>query len=214
MANNQNSKSTLDYLGTIGSKDRGDQVSLNHVAEALVALAEFLIERAGHNLDKGGNVATGNTKTSMVARRIQISGLKMELDIEIVSTYKFLDQGVKGVQGGTGKYSFKYLPAGSKMALAILKWLRRRGIATKYKPYSTNAAHKGATEAKNQRIKKAINASNNLKSMAYAIATGIKKKGIKKTLFFTNAIRDTKTLQKKMYADAFKLDIIESLNLN
>lgn len=210
----QNSKSTLDFLGTIGSKDRGDRVSLSHTAKALIDLADFLIGKAEDNLEKNGNVATGETIKSMVAREIQVTGTKMELDIEILSTYKFLDQGVRGVQGGVGKYSFKYIPAGAKMALAILKWIRKRGVVSKYAPYSTNPAHKGKTERKNKRIRKAIDAAKSLKSLAYAIATGIKKKGIKPTKFFADAVRDTKTIQKKKYGDALKLDIIESIKLN
>lgn len=208
MPGSQNSKSTLDFLSTIGSKDRGDQVTLSHTAQALVELAEFLISTATDNLDKKGNTATGDTISSMVARQIQITGTKMELDVEIKSTYKFLDQGVRGTEGGTGRYSFKTARAGKRMAMAIKSWLKVRRIASNYKAMSKN-------EAKNKRIKKMVeSADGKLTSLSYAIATSIKKKGIKPTKFFTNAVRDTKALQKKKYADALKLDIIESLNLN
>lgn len=204
---NQNSKSTLDFLGTIGSKDRGDQVSLSHTATALVELADFLITTARDNMDKKGNTATGGTASSMIARQIQIRGVKMELDIEIASTYKFLDQGVRGTQGGTGKYSFKTSYANKKMALAILKWVKIRRVVSKYKAISKN-------ERKNKKISALSAAAKSQKSLAYAIATNIKKKGIKPTKFFSNAVRDTRSLQKKKYADALKLDIIESINLN
>lgn len=201
----QNSKGTLSFLDGLGSNDRGDKVEFNNVGAALVELADFLITEARGNMDKGGNVATGHTASSMKAGPLQTNATRLQVDISLDSTYKFLDQGVKGTEGGQGKYSFKTSHPNKKMALAILKWVRKRGIATKYKAISK-------TEVKNQRIKRMIKKSNNLKGMAYAIATNIKKKGIKPTKFFTKAIESTKKEQKKRFADALKLDIIETLS--
>lgn len=204
----QNNQSTLDYLGTIGSTDRGDGVTLNNSAKALVQLAGFLIGEATDNLDKGGNVATGNTASSMKAVNIVTNGANYSLDIVIASTYKFLDQGVKGVESGKGKYSFKTKHPSAKMAKAIRAWLRVRKVATKYKAVSKN-------ERKNQKIKKLVKSRDGLLTgLSYAIATNIKKKGVAPTKFFTKAIEATKKEQKKIYANAFKLDIIESLNSN
>lgn len=204
----QNDKATLDYLGGIGSDDRGDSLQLSNSAAALVKLAGIIISEATDNLDKGGNVATGNTASSMKARDIVQNGTSFELDIEIASTYKFLNDGVKGTQGGTGKYSFKTSRPGEKMAKAIRAWLRVRKIATKYKAKSKN-------ERKNQRIKKLVESKDGrLTALSYAIATNIKKKGIKPTKFFTKAVATARQEQKKLFADALKLDIIESLNNN
>lgn len=205
----QNSKQILDYLDTIGTTDRGDDLPLGNCAKALTELAGFLIEKATENLDKRGNTATGGTATSMRARDIVVNGTQYELDIEIASNYKFLNDGVKGTEGGTGKYQFKTKYPGKKMALAILKWIRVRRIASKYKA-------KSAGERKNQRIKRMSAKADSQKSLAYAMATNIKKKGIKPTYFFSgknfSAVEATKQEQKKLYAEAFKLDIIESLN--
>jgi hypothetical protein len=201
----QNSKGTLSFLDGLGTKDRGDKVEFNNVGAALVELADFLITEARGNMDKNGNTATGQTASSMKAGPLQTNASKLQVDISIDSTYKFLDQGVKGVEGGTGKFSFKSKYPSKKMALAILKWMRKRGVATKYKAISK-------TEVKNQRIKRMVKESNNLKGMAYAISTNIKKKGIKPTKFFTKAIEATKKEQKKRFADALKLDIIETFN--
>ena len=201
----QNSKGTLSFLDGLGTKDRGDKVEFNNVGAALVELADFLITEARSNMDKNGNTATGQTASSMKASDVKTNATKLQVDISIDSTYKFLDQGVKGVEGGTGKYQFKTKYPNKKMALAILKWVRKRGIATKYKAISK-------TERKNQRIKRMIKKSDNLKGMAYAISTNIKKKGIKPTYFFSKAIESTKKEQKKVYAEALKLDIIETFN--
>ena len=201
----QNSKGTLSFLDGLGTKDRGDKVEFNNVGAALVELADFLITEARSNMDKNGNTATGQTASSMKAGPLQTNASKLQVDISIDSTYKFLDQGVKGVEGGTGKFSFKSKYPSKKMALAILKWMRKRGVATKYKAISK-------TEVKNQRIKRMVKESNNLKGMAYAISTNIKKKGIKPTYFFSKAIEATKKEQKKRFAEALKLDIIETFN--
>lgn len=206
---NQNSKEVLDFLETLGSKDRGDNVTLGHTARVLGELAGFLIEEATANLQNKGHMATGETAASMKIVNVKANTNIMSLDVELLSTYKFLDQGVRGTEGGAGKYSFKTKYPSKKMALAILKWYRKRGAGgkIKYKAKSKN-------EGKNQKLNRAIKNADNLKSLAYATATNIKKKGIEKTLFFSNAIKATKARQKQMYAKAFKLDIIESINKN
>lgn len=203
----QNSKSTLDFLGTIGTTDRGDSLLLNNTARALVDLAGFLIETATDNLQKKGNMATGETASSMKIKNLDLTAPKMSLDVEILSTYKFLDQGVKGTEGGSGRYQFRSKKVGKKMAMAILRWLKRRaaGGRTKYRAVSKN-------ERKNKKIFKAVSSAKSREALAYAVATSIKKKGIKRTLFFTNAIKATQKEQKKMLGAALKVDIINSLN--
>lgn len=203
----QNSKQTLDYLGKIGSKDRGDNIATNNLAKALIASGQLLIDTATDNLERKGNIATGNTASSMKLVNLDVRTLRMSVDIEIASTYKFLNDGVRGTKGGSGKYSFKNPYPSKKMALSILKWLRKRGLSgrTKYKA-------KGANEKKNKQIHKAISGATNLKSMAYAISSSIKQKGIRPTHFFTNAVTATKKQQEKLLGDAFKLDVIETLN--
>lgn len=196
------------FLESIGTTDRGDSLPLGNCAKALVELAGFLIEEATNNLDKGGNTATGATASSMRAKDIIVNGTQFELDIEIASTYKFLNDGVKGVESGTGKYQFKTKRPNEKMAAAIRKWLRVRRVVSKYKAKSKN-------EAKNKKIKKLVtSADGRLTALSYAIATNIKKRGIKPTKFFSKAVEATKREQKEKYAAAFKLDIIEALKNN
>jgi hypothetical protein len=203
----QNSRSTLNFLGGLGTTDRGDNVKLNNTAKALVILSEFLIKTAQNNLNKGGNIASGATSDSMEARQIQVNGSKMSVEIEILSTYKFLDKGVRGVKSGTGKYSFKTMYANKRMKNAIKKWLLKRSIASKYKAISK-------TEAKNQEIKRKVTNARNVDKMdafAYAVAVSIKKKGIKPTMFFSKAVAATERKAKEEFAKAIKLDIVESI---
>lgn len=203
----QNSKDVLEFLGGLGSSDRGDDIKLGHTAKALIECGEFLIKKATANLQKKGHIATGETATSMHVANLQTQTTKMSLDVVLLSTYKFLDQGVRGTEGGAGKYAFKTKFPSKKMATALLKWIRTRSMKgrTKYKP-------KGAVEKKDVQLNKVVRSADNFKSLAYAVATNIKKKGIKKTSFFSDAIKDTKDFQKKKFAQAFKLDIIENLS--
>jgi hypothetical protein len=129
------------------------------------------------------------------------------VEVEILKSYKFLDKGVRGTEGGSGKYSFKTKYANKKMMKAILKWLKKRSASgkTKYKAVSRN-------ERKDKSINKTVSAAKSREQLAYAVATNIKKKGIKPTYFFTNAIKATQKETKKKFAEALKIDIINSLS--
>lgn len=205
----QNSPELLAYLNTIGSADRGDKVTMKHTAKALVELAAHLMDEATLNLDKSGSTASGDTLSSMKAVNVDLQGTTMGIDIEINSTYKFIDQGVKGVQSGKGKYQFKTIHPSKKMAKAILKWAKTRALGGKIKYKAVSKQ-----ERKNKSINKVVSAAKSREALSYAIATNIKKRGIKPTQFFSKAIRSTQKLQKEKYSEALKLDIIESLNNN
>jgi hypothetical protein len=192
------------FLDTLGSSDRG--LSLKNSAGTLIRMAEFLITKAQENLNKSGSTSTGGLEESIHAEDIDIEGNRMSVDIVLLDRYKFIDQGVKGVEGGQGKYQFKTKYPSKKMALSILKWLKsgRARFNSVKKPISK-------TERKNKRLSRAVNQSDNLKSLAYAVSTNIKKRGIKPTKFFTKAVTETEREFKKEIAKGFKLDIIQSL---
>lgn len=196
----QNTKSTLDFLGTLGTKDRGD--AFPNSAKALVESAAFLIETASDNLQRSGHVATGDTISSMKIVNADLKGPTYSLDVQILSSYKFIDQGVRGTEGGSGKYAFKTKYPSKKMVAAIERWLKKRGSGgrTKYKAVSKN-------ERKNQRLHKL-----DKKGIAWGIATNVKKRGIPATKFFTRAVQATQKEVKKKFSEALKVDIINSLS--
>jgi hypothetical protein len=96
--------------------------------------------------------------------------------------YDFVNKGVKGVKSGTpnSPYSFKTLGVGKGMALNILKWVRRNNVR------GDVALTK--RQAKRQALSKIVSEANSKKSLAYAVARGIKKKGLRKTGYFDNAV--------------------------
>lgn len=192
-------------LDNLGSTDRGDKVTLSNSAQVLVKMADYLITEAQKNLDRKGSVATGELESSIKAKDIEIDGSKLSLDIELLDRYKFINDGVKGTEGGTGKYQFKTNRPSKGMQKSIKAWLRLRGRrAMKYKAISK-------TERKDQGIARTRAKADSQESLAWAVATSIKKNGIKPTKFFTNAVRATEKEFKKELAAGFRLDIIESL---
>lgn len=193
-------------LEELGNNDRGDKVTLGASAQVLVNMADYLITQAGNNLNKSGAQATGELESSMSARDIEIDGSKMYLDIEILDRYRFTDEGVNGLENSQGsQYSFKTKRPSVGMKNSIKKWLRIRGNrAMKYKAISK-------TERRDQSINRLRKKTDSQESLAWAVATSIKKKGIKKTKFFTNAVRATERQFRSEIARGFKIDIINSL---
>jgi len=189
----------------LGNRDFGDDIKLNKTAQVLVDMAEYVITQAQKNLDKSGSVTSGELADSMTAEDIEINGTKMSIDVKILDRYDFLNSGVKGVESGTGKYSFKTKRPSIKMKNSIKSWLKTRGRrALKYKAISK-------TERKDKSIAKMRSEADTQEGLAWAVATSIKKKGIKATKFFTNAVKATERKFKKEIAAGFKLDIIDNI---
>ena len=203
LGKNQLGAAGLDGLGT---KDWGDANDLTNTAKVLVDMAYNIISEAQKNLNRSGSTATGELESSMSISDIAINGSRMSCDVLIADRWEFTDQGVNGVEVNRGsKFSFKTKHPNKKMATALLKWVRKRGIrgqlAAKYRPISK-------TETKDVKV---TPKTDNLKGMAYAMATNIKKKGIKPTKFFTKAIQSTEQKFADAIAEGVKLDIINSL---
>lgn len=199
-----NKQLQLARLDLEGTTDRGDSIQLSNTARVLVDMAAYLISEAQNNLNNDGTNTTGDLESSMSISDLDISGQRMSVDVLILDRYKFINDGVKGVEGGTGKYQFKTIRPTVEMVRSIKSWLRKRGArATKYKAISR-------TERKDKRIKKMKTEAESQTSLAWAVATSVKKKGIKPTKFFTKAVRATEKKFREEMANGIKLDIIES----
>ena len=96
--------------------------------------------------------------------------------------YDFVNKGVKGVKSGApnSPYAFKNLGVSRNFQENIFSWVKRNNV-------------KGDVaitrrQAKRQSLSKMVDQAKNQKSLAYAIAVGIKKKGLRKTGYFDNAV--------------------------
>lgn len=192
-------------LDNLGTNDRGDAVTLSATAQKLVELGGYLISEAQDNLNKSGSVATGDLDSSMKISDIDVSGKVIGLNIELLDRYRFIDLGVKGTEGGTGEYQFKTSKPSIGMQRAIKAWLRKRARrSTKYNPISK-------TERKDKKIARLRSKADSQDSLAWAVATNVKKNGIKPTKFFTKAVKATERKIKKELSEGFRVDIINSL---
>lgn len=193
-------------LDGLGSADRGDNVTLGMTAKKLFEVGGFILSKASQNLQRGGHNAAGKLDRDMKLGDLEVNGTTLALDLLIPEYGLFLDQGVNGVEKKHGSpFSFKTKKVGRKMAASLLAWARRRSLrADKYKPLS-----KGGK--KDQALRSSVDNAKKFSSLAYGIATNIKKNGIKPTKFFSKAIASGSIKYKELIAEGLKIDIINSL---
>jgi hypothetical protein len=150
---------------------------------ALNRFAKDVVANSRKNLAKKG--ASGNLSKSL-DYKLSIHQNSFSLELLMEDYGKFVDKGVSGTEK---KYNTPYSYTGKYKMInpkALDKWVLRRGL-------------KGTRNAKGQFVSR--------KSLKFAIATSIYKKGIKPSLFFTkpfkNAFKDLPT----ELVDAFMLDL-------
>jgi hypothetical protein len=145
----------------------------------VTAWANTSIDAAKKQLDDNKRTASGGLKQSIAPRtRVFVGGMVVE--IEAADYAKFVDKGVDGLEVKHGSpYSFRTPFAGRKMADEIREWIPAKGamLPEGFRSYE---------------------------SFAYAIATNVKKKGIKPTPFISDTFNDESlralktALEKKM----------------
>lgn len=173
---------------------------------ALERLAGELVSRAEQNLIKSGRIATGKLSESIKPKDPQIVGNKVQIDIEALYYYMFIDKGVKGTKGGSGEFSFKNDRVGKKMKNEIRKWFIREGLKARTIKNEKLKAKTNRKISKREKFRKTIAETSD--NVAYAIARSIKQKGLKKTNFMTKAIRDVRKMAKEELGKGFKVDIM------
>ena len=142
------------------------------VADIVLSWTDELIQDMRTDLDrqvksKRNNLAQSISPSLIVTR----NGVSMELSL--ADYYDFVDKGVNGMQGNQGSiYSYKTARPSKKHAQAIAEWITDAGIDFKGRG-SDNYA------------KARLNA-------AYAMATSIKKKGLKPKPFFDKNINQAR----------------------
>jgi len=179
---------------------------------ALYNIAVEFINAAGKNLNEADRVSTGGLLESIKPSEIMVMGKKMTIEISVLDYYKFLDKGVKGWQSGEpsdSPYAYK-APSGksgqksSEMVTAIRKWLIKEGLKAK----ATSKNPKNAISARESRRQKITDTAT---STAIMIAGIIKKRGLKKTNFWTDAEATASTFAEKEFETALTISVINSL---
>lgn len=135
--------------------------------EYVIELSKLFVEAFVEYMNSDDVSASGTLAQSVIA--VPINGLVFEIQAD--EYYKFVDQGVNGTKRKYGsEFSFKHETASRSHAQQIKQWIPQRGLT---KPSSIPTYD----------------------SFAYAIATSIKRKGIKPKNITENVITK-KALQK------------------
>lgn len=194
-------------LDNLGSNDRGDKVVLNATGKKLIRIANILIQDYVRRMQRSGNTATGQGADLVSMTDIETKGSVMSLDIMVPEYLMFQNYGVKGLKGGSGKYSFKKGYPSRKMRASILRWVRNRSIRVdKYSAIKRARNKKGMI--KDRGVKEMKDKAKDYAALSYAISKSIMNKGIKATGDFDNAIKTVQRIAKKEIAEGLKLDVI------
>lgn len=182
--------SGFDKLG----ESQSDFVTSNkmpRLEKLLASYATKVIKEAQKNLNKSNTIDTG--AINQIVFEIEQDGVTFSVTIGYYANnpaskyFDYINKGVRGLEGNQNTpYKFRTRFANKKMVDAILKWVKRNSI----KPTETKKISK--IERKRKSIRKMVETAkdNNvtLRQLATGIAMGIKKKGLKSTHYFDNAL--------------------------
>ena len=184
---------TIDAIAKgLASRDEAGLESLDLIPRAIIAFAAAFIDKARENINKSGSVDTGKLADGLTQGELRRSKTSYELEVGYRSSdaaskyYDFVNKGVRGTDSGQpsdSPYQFRSrTPAtNGPMVKAIEGWVKRQGISSRRETARTSVS---ATARK----RKAVSDIAQTRSTAFLIARSIKRKGLKRTGFFDNAV--------------------------
>lgn len=146
------------------------------IANILAEWTQELIDDMTRDLQ-----ANTKSKANQLAQSIQpeyiVSSNGLTMNLYLADYYQFVDEGVSGIEKpiAGSPYSFKFKRPGKKFAKQISGWVAQAGVPDK--------TRKGKFDA------------NKPSPLAYAIATSIKKRGLRPKLFFKSNLTADRILQ-------------------
>jgi hypothetical protein len=184
------SSGTLNQLGA-SKEDFLKLEKLPVLEQYLILAAANFIKKVKDNIEVLGISDTGALSDDIAQGDLikERNGYSISLGYPAKSKaakyYDFVNKGVKGVESGTpnSPYSFKNLGVSRSMLKNISSWVNRNGI-------KRNDVSIMKRQAKRESLSKMVSEANKKKSIAYAVAVNIKKKGLKKTGYFDNAVNE------------------------
>ena len=197
----------LDSIGVSPKQFGGETVQLNALAKTVIKSSAEFAANAKDNLNQADRVASGSLLDSIEPKVVEL-GVNNVVDIYVNDYYKFVDKGVKGWKDRSGSgspYAFK-APGGStgakssKMVTAIRKWLIKEGIKIRN-------TKKAITPREGRRL----NITDTSTSAAIVIAGKIRRDGLRKTDFWTKAIRQLEQDFANDIAGALRIDVSEQV---
>lgn len=160
----------------------------------ILSAANFIL-KVQENLNKAGKVDTGTLANDITQGELIQTGSKYEIEIgypagsKSAKYYDFVNKGVRGVVSGEpsdSPYSYKNDKPGSAMTSALMGWYKRHASAARREDAPKKSL--SAVQRKSKRLSKMVDGNKRLRSLAYATAINIKRRGLKKTGFFDKAV--------------------------
>lgn len=154
------------------------------------------------NLEKAGAINTGaltEVSVPQVDQNGDVTTLQVgyPLNSKQIKYFDYINQGVKGVGGkkakpkkNSGKYSFKSPRPSYFMANAIARWL-----SNARKSISADRVDLSKVQKKRRKLTSIVDAAKSRRRLSFAIASAIKRDGIRGTYYFDRAV--TKVFNKQ-----------------
>lgn len=198
--NRSQAKAIADgFLDSLGSDKEDFQPK--ETLSTMLQLAAGLAEKAQRNLNRSNSVASGALSESIEVQEPIIEGNSIRIDVTMLLYGQYIDKGVKGIESGSGEFSFKSAYPSQSMVKEVAQWIKRGKLK------STNVKKPiSRFETKNKTISQYAS--------AYAVARSIKLHGIRKTGFMSKAISETNVIAKVELGRALVVDVSNSLPKN
>jgi hypothetical protein len=181
----------------ISATEFDEITELKGIEELMVLAAANFILQVQENLNQAGKIDTGTLASDIEKGEITNAGGVYSIDVgypkgsKASKYYDFVNKGVKGTRSGTpadSPYSFRSDMPGPSMTSAIAGWYRRH---SSYGRRETQKKNLSAVQRKRKKLSKMVDANKRLRSLAFATAVNIKRRGLKKTGFFDKAIQSS-----------------------
>ena len=155
----------------------------------LAQIKDKIISESQRNLKaRGQNVS--NRLSSSIKGDIKENSNSIEIDFDMKPYGVFQDRGVQGTESGKSFSNFRYTKKKPPISV-FLPWIKKRGLKGRDKKTGRFTTHK---------------------SLAFAIANNIYKKGIKPTLFFTKPFDKYSRKIPREILDKYEIDFGKLFN--
>jgi hypothetical protein len=188
-------------------QDIGDE--LQETDAAIIRAAARFVQDARDNLVKSDSVSSGFLEKSIVPKVKEWGNGVNIIQIMVADYYKFVDKGVKGWKDNKGSgspYQFKRgsgnrsgNPASNPFIVSLRKWLIKESRAFRNT--------KVAVTAREQKRAKITDTSTR---EALKVAYFVKKGGLRKTNFWSDALAELEKDIATNVANALRLDVVET----
>jgi len=188
-------------LTSFGQQRSDVGVSLDATDSAILRLTSRFVLDAQDNLQKADRNSGGQLSESIQPKVLEWGNGVNIVQVLVAFYYKFVDSGVQGLKGGNSLkgYKFRYAGVSKSMLDNLEAWVKREAIAFRNT--------KKAVTPREQRRATITSAS---RATAYSIGLSIKRKGLKPTRFWTDALNELEKDIATGVASALRIDVIES----